>query len=77
MSKIWGPGQVQGLRQFVRVLRKAGELYMKPELRRADYTSMAQAQIYLRRALDLARGEADAPDQVPKILSLVMHDWEE
>ncbi len=63
--------QLQGLRQFVRVLRKAGELHMKPEMRHANYTSMAQAQLYLQRALDLARGEADAPDQVAKILPLI------
>lgn len=64
------PDQPQGLRQFVRILRKAGELHMKPEMRR-DYTSMAQAQIYLQQALNLARGEADTPDQVAKIMPLV------
>lgn len=63
--------QLQGLRQFVRILRKAGELHMRPEMRRANHTSMAQAQLYLQRALDLARGEADAPDQVAKILPLI------
>ncbi|HEY4480098.1 MAG TPA: hypothetical protein VJB58_01340 [Candidatus Paceibacterota bacterium] len=65
------PDQPMGLRQFVRVLRKAGELHLKPKMRNADPTSFAQAQLYLQHALDLARGEANAPDQVDKILSLV------
>lgn len=64
------PDQPQGLRQFVRILRKAGELYLRSEICGGD-PHKAQAQVYLRRALDLARGEADAPDQVPKILSLM------
>jgi hypothetical protein len=65
------PDQPMGLRQFVRILRKAGELYMRPEMRENDPTSMAQAQIYFQHALDLARGEANAPDQVAKIMPLV------
>lgn len=65
------PDQPQGLRQFVRILRKAGELHMKPKMRCSDHTSVAQAQLYLQRALDLARGEADAPDQVAKIMPFV------
>lgn len=65
------PAQPQGLRQFVRVLRKAGELYMRPEMRSAHYTATGQAAIYLQRAIDLAKGEADCPDQIPKITALL------
>lgn len=65
------PDQLMGLRQFVRVLRKAGELYMTQEMQAVFYTATGQAQIYLRRALDLARGEANAPDQVDKIYLLL------
>lgn len=65
------PDQPMGLRQFVRILRKAGELHMRPEMRENNHTSMAQAQLYLQRALDLARGEANAPDQVAKIMPLI------
>lgn len=63
--------QPMGLRQFVRILRKAGELYMTQEMQAAFYTATAQAQIYLQRALNLARGEANAPDQVAKIMPLI------
>lgn len=70
-AEIRAEEQPMGLRQFVRILRKAGELHLKPEMRRANTTSFAQAQLYLQRALDLARGEANAPDQVPKILPFV------
>lgn len=58
--------QPQGLRQFVRVLRKAGELYMTREMSEV-YGAHAFAGSYLKRALDLAKGEANCPDQVPKI----------
>lgn len=61
------PDQPQGLRQFVRVLRKAGELYMRPDMKSAHYTGPTQVAMYLKRALELAKGEADCPDQVPKI----------
>lgn len=58
--------QPQGLRQFVRILRKAGELYGRDEMSSGGYYTQ-KAQGYLNRALELAKGEADAQDQVPKI----------
>ena len=58
------PDQPQGLRQFVRVLRKAGELYGKL----GDKEKQRQ---YLNQAYELARGEADASDQVYKIYLLL------
>jgi len=61
------PNQPLALRQFVRVLRKAGELYMRPDMKSAHYTGPTQAKMYLERALELAKGEADCPDQIPKI----------
>lgn len=65
------PKQPQGLRQFVRILRKAAEISMSDEMCRFNPNSKHQAQVYLRRALELAFGEADAPDQVPKIQALI------
>lgn len=59
------PDQPQGLRQFVRVLRKAGELYRRMP------SWYDQAQIHLQRALELAKGEADCLDQVPKIEAIL------
>lgn len=58
------PDQPMGLRQFVRVLRKAGELYGKL----GDKEKQRQ---YLNQAYELARGEADTPDQVDKIYLLL------
>jgi hypothetical protein len=65
------PGQPHGLRQFVRILRKAAEISMSDEMCRFNPNSKHQAQVYLRRALELAFGEADAPDQIPKIQALI------
>lgn len=56
--------QPQGLRQLVRILRKAGELYIA-------LGDPLQGKAYLNYALTLAQGEADAPDQVPKIKAIL------
>ena len=56
--------QPQGLRQLVRVIRKAGELYI-------TLGDTRQGRAYLNYALALAEGEADAPDQVPKIKAIL------
>lgn len=61
--------QPQGLRQFVRVLRKAGEILLK-----YDGETMYIALEHLRRARELAMGEADAPDQIEKIRRIIS-DW--
>lgn len=58
------PDQPQGLRQFVRILRKSGEIYNK-------LGNSHDGQALLRGALELAEGEADAPDQVAKIQVLL------
>lgn len=60
--------QPMGLRQFVRVLRKAGALYGKEGVSLGGHHK-GRAIGYLNQALKLAQGEADAPDQVPKILA--------
>ncbi len=54
----------QGLRQLVRVLRKAGEL-------QRDMSNTSMSIEYWHQALNLARGEADATDQVKRIESLL------
>ncbi len=56
--------QPQGLQQLVRILRKAGELYIA-------LGEPLQGKAYLNYALVLAQGEADAPDQVPKIKAIL------
>lgn len=56
--------QPQGLRQLVRVLRKAGELYIA-------LGDPRQGKAYLNYALVLALGEANAPDQIPKIKAIL------
>ena len=58
--------KLQGLRQLVRLLRKAGELYLKDEMSSGGYMT-SPAKKYLNRAMELALGEADTPDQVAKI----------
>ena len=55
-----------GLRQFVRVLRKAGELS-----KQMTYTT--KGNLYLEQALQLAQGEADTADQAKRIQSLLQH----
>ena len=59
------PDQPQGLRQLVRILRKAGELYSKESMLFNRQQEIVQS--YLKRAIDLARGEADTADQAEKI----------
>lgn len=56
--------QPQGLRQFVRILRKAGELYGKEGM---FNWQPEKGRSYLKRAIELARGEADTADQAEKI----------
>ena len=58
------PDQPQGLRQLVRIFRKAGELYKKID-------SPVKGKEYLYKALQLASAEADAPDQAHKIAKLL------
>lgn len=58
--------QSMGLRQLVRIYRKVGELYAKPEFSCKRHYRVF-SKIYLRKALKLAQGEADCQDQVPKI----------
>jgi hypothetical protein len=66
------PDQPMGLRQFVRILRKAGEMHLKPEMRESNSTSVSQAHIYLQRALILARREeVNCHDQIPKIMAVI------
>lgn len=56
--------QPQGLRQLVRIYRKAGELSVT--------TGDTQGgKRLLNKALDLARGKANTPDQVDKILAII------
>ncbi len=52
-----------GLRQFVRILRKAGELYGKGGMG----VVRSEARPLLERALALARGEANTEDQAQQI----------
>ncbi len=52
--------RLQALRQWVRILRKAGELYSRKD--------PVQAYEYIKKALVLAKGEANTQDQVQKIL---------
>ncbi|MEY4602331.1 MAG: hypothetical protein RL292_272 [Candidatus Parcubacteria bacterium] len=59
--------RLQALRQWVRVLRRAGEVH-------AD-VNPSRAYELLKSALELAQGEANAPEQVKKILPL-MHAFE-
>lgn len=70
---IWKePNQPQDhLQQFVRVLRKAGELYMRPDMRSGYYDARTRARMYLVHALELAQGEANCQDQIPKIEELL------
>lgn len=69
-KEIRAEEQPMGLRQFVRVLRKAGELYAKPELSSGGYYT-SKARGYLEKALALAQGEANCPDQVSKIQAIL------
>lgn len=55
--------RIYALRQWVRILRRAGEVHAEVNPRRAY-------QLF-ERALKLAQGEADAPDQVKKIAPLL------
>lgn len=55
-----------GLRQLVRIYRKAGALYAKDEISPSNKQTAIR---YLNKALKLAQVEADVPDQVPKILA--------
>lgn len=65
------PDQPMGLRQFVRILRKAGELCLHSEWHGGAYTGTGLAKSYLQRALNLARSEANCPDQVDKIWAIL------
>lgn len=58
--------QPQGLRQLVRIYRKAGELYGSQKLQ-----EFGKACHYLSEAYDLAQGEADAADQIQKIRAIL------
>lgn len=69
-QQIRAEEQSMGLRQFVRILRKAGELFGNPELSHNRHCRVF-SQIYLKQALKLAQGEADCPDQVPKIQAAI------
>lgn len=62
------PDQPQGLRQFVRILRKVGELYGKEGM---FNWQPEKGRSYLKRAIELARGEADTADQADKIEPLL------
>jgi len=62
--------QPQGLRQLVRIYRKAGELYGTEELS-PDGIWATLEHFYLLRALRLAEGEANSPGQAKKIRLLL------
>lgn len=59
--------QPQGLRQLVRVWKKAGEV-------RLSLGHKPAAMDFFRKALELAEGEADALDQVEKIKLLLPYE---
>jgi hypothetical protein len=62
--------QPQGLRQLVRIFRKAGELFAKMasnERNLLKKDDAYRAELHLNQALELATGEAKTPDQAEKI----------
>lgn len=59
--------QPQGLRQLVRIFKKAGQLYMKPGLSSKNN----RGKLLIIKAANLASGEAQTPDQAEKIKEIL------